>query len=114
MALVTVTNTSGRTINVPAVGEDGISLGGGNHPAEATHRSDPLPYPFGHIGTLADAAAKQLPMQPSDFRYSRSQAIFNHGIENQWNLLVQAGIVTFAVAAQADNRDVEELFLGTI
>jgi len=112
--LVTITNTAGRSINVPAVGEDGVALGGGNHPEETTHRTDPLPYPFAHIGTLAASATKQLPMQPSDFRYNRGEAVMAKGVQQQWNGLVQRGVVTFAVAAQSTNQDVESLFIGTI
>jgi hypothetical protein len=111
--LVTVTNTAGRDINVAQVGEDGIAFSGGEHPEEATHRSDPLPYPFSHIGTLASAGALQLPMHPADWRHksvpSRAQFPWN-----QWNQLVQAGVVTVATAAQTDNVNVEEEYLGVV
>lgn len=112
--LVTVTNTAGRSINVAAVGEDGVSLPGGNHPEEATHRTDPLPYPFSHIGTLADTATKQLPMHPRDWRYSRSQMARGLPISEKWNQLVQAGICTLTVAAQANRRDSEELYMNAV
>ncbi len=111
--LVTVTNTAGRDINVAQVGEDGIAFSGGEHPEEATHRSDPLPYPFSHIGTLADSAALQLPMHPADWRHksapSRAQFPWT-----QWTALVQAGIVTMATAAQTDNTNQEEEYIDAI
>lgn len=119
--LITVTNTTGasdvpsRTINAVALGEDGVALPGGNHPEEATHRTDPLPYPFAHVGPILDtAAAPVLPMHPRDWRYSRSQMMRGTPVSEQWNLLVQAGTVTFGIAAQADLRDTEELFVAAV
>lgn len=111
--LVTVTNTAGRDINVAQVGEDGIAASGGEHPEEATHRSDPLPYPFSHIGTLASAAAKQLPMHPSDWS-RKSVPSASQFPWNKWNVLVNAGIVTMATAAQTDSVDNEEAFLAVV
>lgn len=119
--LITVTNTTGadnppsRSINVPAVGEDGVALPGGNHPEEATHRTDPLPYPFAHIGSLADTVASiTLPMHPRDWRYSRSQMARGTSVSDAWQLLVNAGTVTFGIAAQADRRDTEELYAAAV
>ena len=112
--LVTVTNTAGVAINVPVTGEDGVSLPGGEHPTEATHRSNPLPFPFSHIGTLAIAGTKQLPMHPSDWRYSRSQMARGTKVQQQWNQLVQAGICTLTIAAEAVRRDSEELFMTAV
>lgn len=112
--LVTVENTAGRSINVPAVGEDGVALPGGNHPEEATHRTDPLPYPFSHIGELADAATLELPMHPRDWRYSRSQMARALSVSEEWNQLTQAGICTLTVAAQTDRRDEEELYVNAV
>lgn len=117
--LVTVENQLAVEINKPAVGEDGVSLPGGNHPEEATHREYPLPHPFGpFIGTLdANGGAYdsiQLPLHPRDFRYSRSQMARGLPVSEEWNQLVQAGVVTFAVAAQANRRDVEELYANAV
>lgn len=117
--LVTVENQLAEEINVPAVGEDGVALPGGNHPEEATHRVHPLPHPFGpFVGTLdANGGAGdsvQLPVHPQDFRYSRSQMARGVPVSEAWNQLVQGGVVTFAVAAQADVRDVEELFVNQV
>lgn len=110
--LVTVTNVSGHSINYPAVGEDGTSLPGGNHPEEATHRNYPLPYPFGHIGTVLAAGTKQLPMHPRDWRYSRSQMMRGMPVSEDWQTLVQRKIVTLTIAAQANVREQEELFIS--
>lgn len=112
--LVTVTNTAGRSINVPAVGEDGVALPGGNHPEEATHRTDPLPYPFDQVGTILAAGSIQRPMHPRDWRYSRSQMARGLPISEKWNQIVQAGVATLVVAAQANRRDSEELFVNAV
>jgi hypothetical protein len=112
--LVTVTNASATiAINSPVTGEDGVALPGGNHPSEATHRSNPLPYPFDLIGELAASGTKQLPMQPQDWRYSRSQ-MRGVPVEVQWSQMVQAGVVTLAVAAQANVRDSEEIYIAAV
>lgn len=123
--LVTVENQLTVPINDPAVAEDGVAVGGGNHPEETTHRNNALPYPFGrYVGTLDEnggaADSIQLPMHQSDFRVNStvgmgsSQMARGLPVRDQWNQMVQAGTVTFAVAAQTDDQDVEELFLGTI
>lgn len=116
--LITVENQLSVEINKPAVGEDGVSLPGGNHPQEATHRTYPLPYPFDLVGTLdANGGANdavQLPMHPRDWRYSRSQMARGLPVSEKWNQLVQAGVVTFTIAAQADRRDVEELYVTAV
>lgn len=123
--LVTVTNTTdvnasqvSRSINVPAVGEDGISVGGGVRPAEATHLVDPLPYPFAHTGEMAAGGSLQLPMHPIDWRVNaglaNSQMHRGTPVRDQWNMLVQAGVVSFATAAQADGVDSEELFVAAV
>lgn len=108
--LVTVTNTSGAALNTLAVAEDGVSTGGS--------RENPLPYPFGHIGELADTVGVELPMHAADLRQGAGGAIAQMGrglpSRDQWNQLVQAGAVTFAVAAQTDATDVEDDFLGTV
>ena len=111
--IVTVTNTSGGDINDPAVGEDGVSLPGGNHPEEASHRNNPLPFPFAHIGTLADSATSVLGMRPTDWdRQTRTEALSPAA---KWSMLVQAGTVTMAHASEGgDLRDPYEDFLATV
>jgi len=116
--LVTVENQLAVIINTPALGEDGVALPGGNHPDEATHRTYPLPYPFDLAGALAINGASgdsiQLPMHPRDMRYSRSQMARGLPVSEEWNQLVQAGVVTFAIAAQTNRRDVEELYTTAV
>lgn len=122
--LVTVENQLATAINDPAVGEDGVAVGGGNHPEETTHRNNPLPYPFGrYVGTLeanGGADSIQLPMHEADFRQNSlaglgsSQMARGLPVRDQWNQLVQAGTVTFTVADQTDDQDVEEDFLNEI
>lgn len=116
--LVTVTNLLAVPINNPAVGEDGVALPGGNHPSEATHRTYPLPFPFDLAGVLTASGgardAVTLPMHPQDFRYSRSQMARGLPLHSKWAQMVQSGTVTFAAAAQADLRDVEELFVAAV
>jgi hypothetical protein len=111
--LVTVTNTSGATINDPQVAEDGVGLPGGVHPEEATHRNSPLPYPFAHIGSMANAAALQLPMHPADWNHKSVPSVAQTP-GNMWNMLVAAGTVTMATAAQTDSASQEEVFLGVV
>lgn len=112
--LTTVTNTSGAAIN----GLDSFTtdLGQGG-PAVLTAvggaRSKPLPYPFGHIGSLANSATKQLPMHPRDWRY-KAVPYQPHEAGEEWQQLVQRGIVTLAFAAQTGRRDAEELFTTAV
>lgn len=106
--LVTVTNTSGGTINTPASGGYGISAD-----AVGGTISNPLPYPFAHIGPMASAgptATKQLPMHPADW-HRKSVPWVPQDPATEWNQLVQAGKVTLAVADQAGVRDSEEKYL---
>lgn len=109
--LVTVTNTSGRTINAL----DAITGGTGPAAVYATggNRTDPLPYPFGHIGPLANSATKQLPMQARDWRY-KSVPWLPMEPSKEWQQLVQAGIVTLAVATEANERDQEDIFIDAV
>ncbi len=122
--LVTVENQLDIAINDPALAEDGVAVGGGNHPEETTHRNNALPYPFGrYVGTLAangGADSIQLPMHAADFGQNTtvgmgsSQMARGLPVRAQWNQMVQAGIVTFAVASQSDEQDVEEVFLAAV
>lgn len=122
--LVTVENQLATAINYPALGEDGVAVGGGNHPEETTHRVSGLPYPFGrYVGELeanGGADSIQLPMHEADFGQSTtvglgsSQMARGLPVRDQWNQMVQAGTVTFAVAVQADAQDVQEIFLAAI
>jgi hypothetical protein len=109
--LVTVTNTSGRALN----GLDTIT--GGTGPASLLAvggaRKDPLPYPFGHIGELAIAAAKVLPMHTRDWRY-KSVPWLPQEPSIEWQQLVQAGVVTLGVATETDAVDEEDIFVDAV
>jgi hypothetical protein len=102
--LVTVTNVSASPINAPITGGYGVSPD-----AVGGSKSFPLPFPFGHIGSLAASASKQLPMHPGDWHH-KSVPWLPQSPATEWNQLVAAGIVTVAVALQAGVADNEEKF----
>lgn len=102
--LVTVTNVSGATINNLITGGSGVSSD-----AVGGSKNKPLPYPFGHIGSLANSASKQLPVHPADWR-TKSVPWQTFEPATEWNQLVQAGIVTVASADQALTVDTEEKY----
>ena len=107
--IVTLTNTSGRVMNDLDVHDGGSGAVGGQ-------RKDPFPYPFGHIGALADTGTKLLPMHPSDWRYKRVPWL-THEPKDEWNTVVKAGLVTLGVAAQSDDTDWsdrEEFFVNLV
>lgn len=116
--LVTVENQLATSINYPAVGEDGIAVGGGNHPEETTHRVHPIPYPFDLVGTLTANGTPDdqvtLAMHPQDLRYSRSQMDRGLPVSEKWTQIIQAGVVTMALAAQPNLRNPEELFVAAV
>jgi hypothetical protein len=112
----TVTNTSGHSINYldttsyPA----GVGVGAGGA-ASGGARCYPLPYPFAWIGTLANSGSKQLPMGPSDL-YQPDGAVncLTFQTWQQWQQLVQAGIVTIAFAQETNPAAVDEIAIGVI
>lgn len=108
--LTTITNLTSGPINGLDSFTTDIGQGG---PATLTARggarSKPLPYPFGHIGELAASGTKQLPMHPRDWRFKAvPYEPFEAGQE--WQDLVQRGVVSMAFAAETARRDQEELF----
>lgn len=102
--LVTVQNVSASPINAPITGGFGVSPD-----AVGGSKSFPLPFPFGHIGPLAAAASKQLPMHPGDWHH-KAVPWLPQAPATEWNQLVQAGIVTIVTALQSGVRDSEEKF----
>lgn len=108
--LMTVTNTSGGTINDLAKYESAPSIGPAGVSAEGGQRNKPLPYPFGHIGALANAASKQLPVHPRDFRHRSVMVGSPLDAGEEFQQLVQNGTITVAFAAETGATDVEELF----
>ena len=112
--LVTVTNLTANPINGPDQFTTDIGQGG---PATLTAvggaRKNPLPHPFGHIGALEASGTKQLPMHPSDWRFkSVPYEPFEAG--QDWQTLVQRGIVSLTIASQTGRRNQEELFLTNV
>lgn len=102
--LVTLTNSSGVTINTPATGGYGISAD-----AVGGTITKPLPYPFSHIGPLINGGTKQLQMHPADW-HRKSVPWLPQDPATEWNQLVQDGTVSLAVALQSGVRDSEEKF----
>jgi len=116
--LTTITNTT-NTVGLPSRTINDLdhytTLGSGPSVTDATGgaRKDALPYPFGHIGALAAGATKQLPMHPRDWRYKSVPWLpFESGEE--WQTLVQRGVVSMAFAAETGRRDQEELFINAV
>jgi len=111
--LVTVTNTSGAILNLPATrantrdftGIAGYTATGGDLLRE-------LPHPFGLTGEIAVAGNVQRSMHEQDFR--RGQWFDVHDPAQQWDHMIQKGYVTFAIAAETDSQDAEDAFIGTI
>jgi hypothetical protein len=116
--LATVTNTT-NTVGLPSRTINDLdhytTLGSGPSVTDAVGgaRKDALPYPFGHIGALAAAASKQLPMHPRDWRH-KSVPWMTHEAGEEWQTMVQRGVVSLAFAAQTGRRDQEELFLAAV
>lgn len=112
--LVTVTNTSGGNLNAPAAITGGPSGVPWALNATGGSKEKPLPFPFGHIGTLANAGTKQLPMKLKDWdkRGGLNAGSFTAGM--QWQDLVQRGFVTLTIADETANRSQHELFVTEI
>ncbi len=117
--LITVTNVS-NTVGLPSRTINALdtytTLGSGVSVLTATggQRKDILPYPFAHIGSLAAAATKQLPMHPRDWRHRDVFVGSPQDAGEEWQALVNAGTVSLTVAAQTGRRDSEELFLTAV
>lgn len=112
MALMTVTNQKSYSLNNLDVYQGDPTSPTVN--ATGGARKYPLPFPFdwvvlGPNGGGADA--RQLPVNPRDFRKAscHEHVPLQHGEE--WNQLVQDGTVTVAFAAQTDIRDVEHVLI---
>lgn len=106
--LATLTNTSAVAINTPEIGGTGRSAD-----AVGGALKFPLPHPFGHIGPLAASASKVLPMHMEDLRH-KSVPWLPEEPRVLWNQLIQAKIVTLALAQQTGVTDIEELAVAVI
>lgn len=102
----TLTNTSGGTLNALDVHDGGSGAVGGQ-------RKDPLPHPYGDIGSLADSGTSIRSIFQADYRYKRVPWL-TFEARDELNMMVQAGKITLAVATDAQVRDVEELQKDTI
>jgi hypothetical protein len=115
--LVTVENQTARIINTPDVINNNLTGGPADLLATGGNVTDPLPYPFDLVGPLAANGASgddvQRAMHPRDFR---RQHVMNRALEPavEWNQIIQAGVVTFAIAAETAATDTEELFVAAV
>ena len=96
--LVTITNTTspGRAINKlapDAVWPTGfVAAYGGS-------RNDLLPFPFAHIGELAIAGVKVLPMHPKDLAY-KTNPNQPFAAQDDFQTMIKAGIISAGIADQ--------------
>jgi len=116
--LVTVENQLSHAINyTDAVDLRNVTDGPADLYATGGNVRYPLPYPFDLVGELAANGASgdsiQRAMHPSDFR---EQHVLWRGSEpaREWNKIIQAGTVTFAIAAETGFRDTEETFVAAV
>lgn len=94
---MTVTNLLAVTINTPVTGGNGVSpdaVGGSVFKA--------LPYPFNASGPLAAGASRTLPVQSADFQH-KSVPWLPLTPSNEWQALVQAGVVSVTFLADANS-----------
>ncbi len=108
MAVATVTNTSGLVLNALEQGLSGVSSDavGGNV-------LRPVPFPFNMNGSYAIGGNKVLPMRERDI-IVRQQPQQPEMPADELNNYVQRGWITFAVAADATPRDVEDEVINSI
>lgn len=110
--ILTVSNTSATlALNTPET----VTNGTGVYATVATGGSvlRPLPFPAAHNGSIAASGSKVLPMRPADWRHTPVSGLGREP-RDEWNLLVQAGVVTLAYGAEAGRRDSEELFVAAV
>jgi len=96
--LVTVTNTSGRIIN--RLAPDSANWPTGFVVAYGGDRLDALPFPFAHIGEMAIAASKVLPMHPKDLAHKTSFAQ-PFAAEDDFQAAIKRGMISASIADQA-------------
>lgn len=111
--LMTVTNVSGRIINTPITGGSGVSPD-----AVGGSVSDPLPYPFSHVGPVAiGGSTAALPVHEQDWRFKSVPWLPSEPADD-WNYLVQAKVVTIGfgaeVAPPVGQGDQEDRFVNAV
>jgi len=111
--IVTLTNISGVTLNdLDIVGPSPLVT------AKGGQRKYPLPYPFGHIGALANSATSVLPVKLRDLRKGGPVSYAaTLSPDEEWNQMIQAGQVTWGIATEttvSGVNDTEEIFVHDI
>lgn len=112
--LTTVENVSDDDLN--ALDEVDLGDGPSGGVASGGARVNPLPYPFGHVGTLASGDSIDMPTRPSDWHYKPVPSL-PMTPETEWQQLIQAGMVTIVSVAEtilAATVNPEEVYLGAI
>jgi hypothetical protein len=115
--LMTVTNPSAvLTLNDFDVYQG--YTGGPTVNAIGGSRKYPLPYPFSHVILTPSGGSlpsKQLAVHPRDWTKG-GPVPFWTTLEpaEEWNQVVQSGLVTVTFAAETGRRDVEELFTAAV
>lgn len=109
--LATVTNTSGVVLN--ALDQQIVGYGAAQAIATGGAVKNPLPHPFNKNGSLAVGANKVLSVHPQDFRYVPTMGS-NPEPRDAINQMIQAGLITVALAAETPRRDIEEVFANAV
>ena len=113
--LVTVTNLLARAINAADTVDTTLSgtMGVAGLIATGGAKTDPLPYPFDQVDSLAATGDPgddvERAMHVGDFRRVH---VYWRALDpnDEWNQLVQAGTVSLAFAAESGRVDSEEEF----
>jgi len=109
--LMTVTNTTlssgshgaGFVINTPDTGLSGVSAD-----AVGGTKLYKLPYPFSHAGPVAIGGTVAATVHTEDFRY-QSVPWLPMEPSREWQMLIQAGIVSVAFTEPTLNRSLEDI-----
>jgi hypothetical protein len=115
--LVTIQNLTAAAIQVLDAIDNRYTGGPADLYATGGNVVEPLPFPFEQVGELAAFGAVgdsvQRAMHPSDFRRQHN---LHKPLEprEEWNQVIQAGTVSFAIAAEVGRRDTEELFTNSV
>lgn len=110
---MTITNTTlssgshglGFAINTPDTGLAGVSADavGGN-------KIYPLPYPFSHVGPIAIGATATQVVHVEDMRH-KSVPWLPLEPSREWQMLVQAGIVSVSFSELSTGKNVEDTLI---
>jgi hypothetical protein len=110
--LATITNLSAlKTLN--ALDQQIVGVGAAQTIATGGAYKYPLPHPFNRNGSIAPSGTKVLSIHPQDFRYMPTMGS-NPEPRDALNLMIQAGDISVALAAEAPIRDLEERFANAV